>query len=263
MKLKQRVWEIVEVAKPGDNVSRVFDLIILILIFLNVIVLIVESINPIHRKYSFLFDTFELLCVIVFTIEYLGRLWSCTSDPQYQHPFWGRLRFSVKFVLLIDMLAILPFYIPFLGVNLMFLRILRIMRVLRIAKIYRYSTSLQLIKRVLISRKEELVMTTMLMIILLLLSSCVLYYCENDAQPHIFSSIPATMWWAVATLTTVGYGDMFPITPLGKFFATIIAVLGIGMFALPAGILGSGFIEELQKKNKTPRKCPHCGKTID
>jgi len=263
VKLKQRVWEIVEVAKPGDNVSRVFDLIILILIFLNVIVLIVESINPIHRKYSFLFDTFELLCVIVFTIEYLGRLWSCTSDPQYQHPFWGRLRFSVKFVLLIDMLAILPFYIPFLGVNLMFLRILRIMRVLRIAKIYRYSTSLQLIKRVLISRKEELVMTTMLMIILLLLSSCVLYYCENDAQPHIFSSIPATMWWAVATLTTVGYGDMFPITPLGKFFATIIAVLGIGMFALPAGILGSGFIEELQKKNKTPRKCPHCGKTID
>lgn len=115
-----------------------------------------------------------------------------------------------------------------------------------IAKLGRYYSSLQLIRNVIRSKKEELVLTTAIMFLLLILSASVVYYCENSYQPETFSSIPSTMWWAIATLTTVGYGDMYPITALGKFFASIIAILGVGMFALPTGIIGSGFVEEVQ-----------------
>lgn len=111
------------------------------------------------------------------------------------------------------------------------------------------------------SKKEELILTTALMGMLLVVSSSLLYYCENTVQPDRFSSIPATMWWSVATLTTVGYGDMYPVTVLGKCCAGIAAIVGIGMFALPTGILGSGFVEEIQK-GKGPQKCPHCGNNL-
>lgn len=118
--------------------------------------------------------------------------------------------------------------------------------------------SLDLIRQVIRNRKEELVLTTSLMGMLLIVSATLLYSCENAAQPEIFSSIPSTMWWSIATLTTVGYGDIYPITALGRVFASVIAILGIGMFALPTGILGAGFVEEIQKR-KQGACCPHCG----
>ncbi len=262
MNLRRRTWEIVEVARPGDTVSRVFDIFILTLIFLNVIAVILGSVQSFQDRLDGFFDLFETISVLVFTVEYVLRLWSCTIDPRFSSPVRGRLRLALKAMSIVDLLTILPYYLPFLVLDLRSLRALRLFRILRVAKVGRYYSSLNLIKHVFRARKEELILTSAIMGLLLVLSSSLLFYCENAVQPDVFSSIPATMWWAVATLTTVGYGDMYPITLLGKFLASIIAVLGIGMFALPTGILGAGFVEAMQKKKEVIQVCPHCGKEI-
>lgn len=263
MKLQNRIWKIVEVAEPGDKLSRIFDISILALITLNVVAVVIGSVQSIQERLSVFLDMFEVVSVAVFTIEYIARLWSCTTDPRFQGGIKGRVLFAVHGMSIIDLLAILPFYLPFWGVDLRILRVLRLLRIVRIAKIGRYYPSLNLIRDVFKAKKEELILTSFLMGLLLIVSSSVLYYCENEVQPETFSSIPATMWWAVATLTTVGYGDMYPVTLLGKFCASIIAILGIGMFALPTGILGAGFVEALQKKKVLNKNCPHCGKEIE
>lgn len=259
MSLRQRTWEVVEVAASGDRLSRAFDLAILSLIFLNVVAVILDSVEALHRRMGGFLEGFEAVSVAVFTVEYLARLWSCTIDPRYRGTLTGRVKFALRPMPIIDLLAIAPFYLPLVGVDLRSLRALRLLRLLRVAKLGRYYSSLSLIKNVFRSRKEELVLTTVLMGLLLVVSSSLLYSVENPVQPEIFSSIPATMWWAVATLTTVGYGDMYPITGLGKFLAGTIAVIGIGAFALPTGILGAGFVEEMEK-SKQCETCPHCGR---
>lgn len=258
---RQRTWEIVETAKAGDASSRAFDIAILSLIFLNVIAVIIGSLQSVQERWGVFLNLFETVSVIIFTVEYVARLWSCTVAPRFIGGFRGRIRCAFQVMSIIDLLAILPVYFPFLGFDLRSLRILRLLRILRVAKLGRYYSSLNLIKDVLREKKEELVLTSALMGLLLVVSSSVLYYCENAAQPDAFSSIPATMWWAVATLTTVGYGDMYPVTVMGKLCASVIAVLGIGMFALPTGILGAGFVEAIQTK-KGRQTCPHCGKDL-
>ncbi len=259
---RQRMWEIVEAAKAGDTASRTFDIAILSLIFLNVIAVIIGSIQSVQERWGVFLNAFEVVSVAVFTVEYLARLWSCTADPRFGSTIRGPIRHAFRAMSIIDLLAILPFYLPFLGIDLRSLRVLRLLRILRVAKAGRYYSSLNLIKHVFQNKKEELILTSALMGLLLVVSSSVLYYCENAVQPDAFSSIPATMWWAVATLTTVGYGDMYPITLLGKLCASIIAVLGIGMFALPTGILGAGFVEAIQKHKEPKEVCPHCGKEL-
>ncbi len=273
--VKKRVWEIVEVAKPGDTVSRVFDIFILTLIIVNVISVIIGSVNQIYDRWGRALDLFEFVSVVIFTGEYLARLWACTVDSRYSGAVRGRIRFALRPMSIIDLLAILPFYLPFWSVDLRSMRVLRLLRILRIAKAGRYFTSFGLIKDVLYTNKEELILTTAMMGLLLVVSSSILYYCENEAQPEAFASIPHTMWWAIATLTTVGYGDIAPITGIGRTFASIIAVIGIGMFALPAGILGAGFVEAIHRRKKREEAaqkkeedeergnyCPHCGKRL-
>jgi len=259
---RKRTWEIVEAAKRGDTASRAFDITILTLIFLNVVAVIIGSVPSIQTRWGKILNLFEIVSVIVFTVEFIARLWSCTVDSRFSGSIRGRVRHAFRVMSIIDLLAILPFYLPFFGVDLRSLRVLRLLRIFRIAKIGRYYSSLNLIKSVLLSKKEELILSSALMGLLLIVSSTLLYFCENAVQPDAFSSIPATMWWSVATLTTVGYGDMYPVTILGRFCASIIAILGIGMFALPTGILGAGFVEAIQKSKKSELTCPHCGKEI-
>lgn len=261
MNIRKRTWEIVETANSGDAASRGFDIFILLLIFLNVLAVIVGSVQEIHSRWESFLNGFEAFSIFVFTLEYVARIWSCTSSPSSPSPVRGRIRLALRLMSIVDLLAILPFYFPFFGADLRVLRVFRLMRIFRIAKVSRYYASLNLVKHVFQSKKEELLLTSALMGILLVVSSSVLFYCENAMQPDTFSSIPATMWWSVATLTTVGYGDMCPVTIVGKFCASVIAILGIGMFALPTGIIGSGFVEAVQKK-KGPPACPHCGKEL-
>jgi len=261
MSLRKRVDEVVTVARPGDSLSRAFDVFIVMLIGLNVVALILGSVQRIHALSPWLFTIFEYFSVIVFSVEYVARIWSCVEKPIYERPVSGRLRFFITPLALVDLLAILPFYLPFTGVDLRFLRILRMMRIFRVAKLGRYSQSLQILHRIVTAKKEQLLCTLFILLLLVIIAASMLYYAENDVQPEVFSSIPTAMWWAVSTLTTVGYGDVYPVTGLGKLMASVIAVLGIGMFALPTGIVGAGFVEETDRGRK-PAKCPHCGKEI-
>lgn len=266
-KTKNRTWEILSTAKHGDYPAVFFQWFMLGLILLNVIAVILSTVNSINQQFNKFFNWFEAFSVIIFSLEYLLRLWSCTSAPG-RGPLWGRIKFAFYPMSIIDLLSVLPFYLPFFGLDLRFLRILRMFRIFRLAKIGRYYQSLSLMRNVFASKKEEIILSATIMGVLLILSASLLYYLENEAQPQAFSSIPAAMWWAVTALTTVGYGDIYPVTPLGKFVASLIAISGIGMFALPTGIISSGFVEEIQKHKKEKEHledskditCPHCGK---
>src|SRR5688572_7999302 len=158
---------------------------------------------------------------------------------------------------IVDLLAVAPFYLAFIHLDL---RVLRALRLFRVLKLTRYSRSLQMLASVLRAKRGELAVTLFAIVLALLMASSLIYYVERDHQPDKFESIPAAMWWGVATLSTVGYGDVYPITALGKLIGALVALLGIGLFALPAGILGSGFIEEIQR-SRTKAICPHCGRS--
>jgi voltage-gated potassium channel len=256
--------EILAQAKAGDTPSRVFDVFIVVLILLNVLAMIVESVKQIYDSVPMWFITFEYFSVAVFSIEYVVRVWSCVEEPAYQARVRGRIRFMLTPLALVDLLAVLPFYLPFLHMDLRALRmfrLLRIMRIMRVAKLARYSESLQMLVRVLKAKKEQLIGAVSILLIMLVVAATLMYYAENKAQPNTFSSVPAAMWWAAVTLTTVGYGDIYPVTPLGKVVGALVAVLGIGSFALPTAILGAGFLEDLDRRKKM-RVCPHCGQEI-
>jgi voltage-gated potassium channel len=261
--LRARTYQFLNSTKSASGLSRAFNLFIVTLILLNILAMVLESVQRIHDVMAWWFLAFEYFSVAVFSVEYALRVWSCVEEPPYRRPIRGRLRFAITPLALVDLSAVLPFYLPFIHADLRAMRMfrmVRIMRVMRIAKLGRYSESLQMLMRVLLSRAEQLASGVFILLILLVVAASVMYYAEKDAQPKIFSSIPAAMWWASVTLTTVGYGDMYPVTPIGKIAGAITAMLGIGMFALPCAILGAGFMEEIEQK-KT-RKCPHCGKEL-
>lgn len=264
LRMRRRVREVLAHPKAGDTPSKVFDAFIVTLILLNIAAMVVESVERVHSLVPTWFAAFEYFSVVIFSVEYALRVWSCVEDPQYASPILGRLRFALTPLAIVDVLAVLPFYLPFLGVDLRVLRmfrLFRVMRIMRVAKLARYSESLQMLVRVVKSRKDHLISAVFILLILLVVAASLMYYAEHDAQPKTFSSIPAAMWWAAATLTTVGYGDAYPVTPIGKVMAAVVAMLGIGMFALPTGILGAAFLEDLDSRKKNQR-CPHCGKEI-
>jgi voltage-gated potassium channel len=265
MDLKKKTWEILEVDRPGDERGRVFDafdIFILALILLNLIAVILGTVKSIEERFQSALRWFEVFSVAVFTVEYLARVWACVSQSEYSRPVIGRLRFMLRPMAVIDLLAVLPFYLTFFTADLRFLRALRLFRLFRVAKLGRYSSSMRLFGRVFRNKKEELLVTIMVMLLMIIMSASFMYFAENEAQPDKFSDIPSTVWWAVMTLTTVGYGDIFPITTLGKCLTMVIAILGIGMFALPVGIFGAGFVEEIQKQKAGKTICPHCGGEI-
>ena len=261
--LKEKIYNLVEKGHNGSKVNLVFDYFIMSLIVLNVTALILESIPKVYDHYSQVLYIFEVVSVIIFTIEYVLRLY--ISDLTY--PTGSRWKSVFKFMFstfgLIDLLAILPFYLPFIiTLDLRYLRALRLIRFVRIFKVNRYNKSLTIIADVIKDKKSELAMTGFVTLIILLIASFIMYNVEGEVQPDAFPNVLACVWWAVATLTTVGYGDVYPVTAVGKIIGSIIAILGIGVVALPAGIIGTGFMEKLGKKNIELTKCPHCGKEI-
>ncbi|HEX6088740.1 MAG TPA: ion transporter [Gemmatimonadales bacterium] len=261
MPSRRRVWEVLEGTHPDDPAGRAFTVGILVLIALNVLAVVLETVPRFDAAYGSAFDAFETFSVAVFAVEYLARLWSAPADPRYAGPIRGRLRFALTPMALIDLLAIVPFFLPYLDADLRVARAIRLLRFLRIAKAGRYVSALRLFRNVATSKREELVLTVFIVALLLLISSSLMYFAEHDAQPEAFSSIPASMWWAVETLTTVGYGDILPVTTLGRVLGSAVAILGIGLFALPAALLGAGFVEEIAR-TKQPRRCPHCNNEL-
>jgi len=263
-KIKTRFYEILEGSVPGDKAHRAFEIFIVTLISANVLAVMMETEKAFHLRHADVLRKFDLFSVAIFTIEYILRIWVCTSNPRFKGPIMGRVKYALSPLALIDIMAILPFYLPLIiPFDLRILRAIRLIRIARLLKIGRYSEALKLFGKVLKAKKEELLAAVFILFILLIVSSSLLYYVESPAQPEKFSSIPASMWWGVVTLTTVGYGDIFPITPLGKFLGALISLLGIGFFALPAGLLSAGFIEELRKKRVERKCCPKCGETLE
>lgn len=245
--------------------DKILNGFIIILIILNVAAVMLETVAEIHKPYSEFFRIFDMVSVIIFTVEYALRVWSSNNDPKYSHKIHGRLRYIFSFYALIDLLAILPFYIHImLGLDLRVLRILRLLRFLRLFRLTAYMKSARVVRNVFKSRANDLKLSLALILFLIIIASCLVYFAEHLVQPKVFSSIPATIWWAVITVTSVGYGDMVPVTMWGKIFTSIITLAGLAVFALPAGIITSGFLEETRKTKKQKINfCPHCGKPLD
>lgn len=244
--------------------DKIVNGFIILLILLNVIVVILETVQPLHERYIDFFHYFDLTSVIIFTVEYVLRVWSCDHDPRYQHSVYGRIRYMLSVEGLIDLLAILPFYVHVVvGLDLRVLRILRLLRFLRLFRLTAYMKSAKMIRNVFVKRASELKLSVVLILFLVIIASSIMYFAEHLAQPTVFSSIPATLWWAFVTLTSVGYGDMVPITLIGKIMTAVLMLCGVAIFALPAGIITAGFLEEIQRaKEKKTIKCPHCGNTF-
>lgn len=261
MTLRRRLYITLEPFENGGLIERIFEYVLVLIISLNILAIILESVPEYEQGYGAHLRAFERFSVFFFTLEYIARVYAIVENPKYSHPVKGRLAYMVTPLAIIDLLAFLPFYLTFIG-YLRFLRIFRLMALFRMVKIARYLHALDLFKKVLRDRKEQLVLSFLFLFFILVIISFAMFYVEHDEQPDVFTSIPATMWWGVTTLTTVGYGDMVPVTTLGKFFAGVFAISSIALLALPAGILSSGFFEVLHE-NKTPvketKKCPHCG----
>ena len=247
--LKQQIYEIVE-ADSGENIkSRIFDIFLSVLILANVLAIILESVEPYRSNYTGHFHAFEIMSVTIFTLEYVCRIWLADRHPALSGYSPGKARMAYVFTpyAIIDLLAIAPFYLSFLlPVDL---RMLRVFRLLRFLKIARYSPALSTIYRVVKAEKRALLGTLIIMFSILLLSSTLAYIAEHEAQPDKFGSIPKAMWWALATLTTVGYGDVIPATVTGKIIGGFVMLFGLGMFALPIGIIATGFAQEIHRRD--------------
>ena len=267
--LRQRVWELLDVREdPQSGVADWdwVDVILLALILLNVVAVILETVKSFQLRFGTAFRVFEVISVGVFSVEYAARIWACTADPRYRQPIIGRLRYVSGFDGVVDLLAILPFYItlalPAAAIDLRILRVLRLLRFARVLKLGRYSDSLGRMKRVIGARRGDLGVALGAVGVVLILASSAIYYVEVDTQPEVFTSIPAAMWWGISALTTVGYGDITPVTPLGKFLGGIIQLLGIAIFALPAGIIAAGYEEESRRNAAGPGICKSCGRPL-
>lgn len=225
--------------------SRVINIFLIVLIIGNTAAVLLESINDLYQSYQLLFDAFELFSIFIFTLEYLLRFWAIAEKDPFEGAWKNRWLWIRSGGAIIDLLAILPAYINFF-VHLD-LRYLRILRLFRLLKLTRYFVSLQILLRVIKREKGSFQAVIFILLIMIIIAAAGVYVVENKAQPEVFSSIPASMWWAVVTLTTVGYGDVTPITPLGRFLGALITILGVGLAALPAGILAN---ELRQRKHK-------------
>jgi len=268
---RSRVYGLLDAGAPG-SLSRSVDLFIMGLIAVNVVAVILATVDALFVEYRTLFRLFELTSVTLFSVEYLGRIWSCVEHPDYAHPVWGRLRFAVSPYLLVDLVAILPFFLTAV-VDLRVLRTFRLFRFFRLFKFARYSESMRTFGQVAREKRTDLAVSLFATGVLLTVASSLMYFAERTAQPDVFTSIPASLWWGVITLTTVGYGDTVPVTIAGKILGGLIAVVGVGLVALPASILASGFIEtagntaadddEDSRPPADPSYCPHCGERLD
>ncbi|MBL7558792.1 ion transporter [Olleya sp. YSTF-M6] len=264
MSLKKTIANYFDDEKGNAKGEAFLEYFISVLILINVLAIILESYQSIYTKYKFVFTFIELFSIIIFSTEYIIRIW--VSDLIYPKlsPTKARLKYIFSFMGIVDLASILPFYLPFIvTLDLRIIRLLRLFRLLRVLKLNRNFKSLAVIRSVIVKTKNEILVSAILVFILLIIASTLMFYIENKAQPEAFENIGQALWWAVATLTTVGYGDIYPITGLGKVMSAVIALLGIGFVALPTGIISSAYIEEIRNLKKSQQCfCPHCNKEI-
>ncbi len=264
-KVKHKTHILLHPELGESHADKIINLSIITLIVLNVIAVMLETVQSIHDEYETFFFYFDWISVIIFTIEYILRVWSCTNDPRYKGSIKGRIRYILSWGAIIDLLAFLPAYLHFIFIlDLRALRILRLLRFFRLFRLTAYMKSAQKVANIFKLRKNELLLSLVLAIFLIIIASCFLYFAEHNETDTKFTSIPATLYWAVVTLTSTGYGDMVPTTDIGKLLTGIIVLSGVAFFALPAGIITAGFLEEFRSEKRSKKlKCPHCGHEYD
>ena len=261
-KARHYVYELLHTVTVETRAELVTKIILTTLILINMIAVVLETIPSIANKYGDLLYTFEIVTVMVFSIEYALRVWSIVEVQKYHSPISGRMRYGLSFFALIDLFAILPFFLPVIGFDLRFIRSLRLLRLLRILKLGQYSNSLGMLFRVAQKKKYDIGVSLSIILLLIIFAGCMLYFLEHEDQPHVVTDIPTTIWWGLAKLTALSYVEIIPVTIPGKVCDAILSFLGLSFFALPSGILAAGFVEEIESRKMKPI-CPHCGKDLN
>lgn len=259
LRARRRTFEILEKAEPGDEVSRAVDAFLILMISVSVITIILESIDGLYLRYKATFFWLEVFTIGVFTIEYVFRFWcsveSAACRAAKKRDAKVRIQQMFTAAALIDLIAILPFYLTIGGLaGNADLRFLRAIRLLRVLKLTRYSAALDTLTQACKENAKAFAAAFFILIVVMLIAATGMYFFEREAQPVAFASIPASMWWAFSTLTTVGYGDVTPITVGGKVFGALITVVGVGMVALPTGILASAYSQQLSQRSEEYRR---------
>ncbi|MEO1169052.1 MAG: ion transporter [Pseudomonadota bacterium] len=249
MSIRSRFYHDLEPRARPEGLSRA-NFIIAILIVFAAVVAILETEPTLREPYADTFLTLQLSFGLVFLVEYVLRLWVAAEDPRFVGKPFGRLRWMMTPSAIIDLLALLPLFLTLASTSLYWLRFARILRILRVARLGRMSRAFDNVMLALFERRFELAIAVIIALLLMLFSATLLYFAEAEAQPEAFGSVPRALWWAVVTLTTIGYGDVYPVTLLGRACAALIAISGIGVIAMPTGIFAAAFSDAMQKKDE-------------
>jgi len=258
MKLKKQIFDIIQPSGGKRTIaSSVFDIFFITLIVANVLLVILETFSGFSDSVYSFFRAFEVVSVVIFTIEYVIRLWTSNYLFPDKRALRARVKYGFSFMAVVDLLAILPFYLPLIfPIDLRVLRMLRLLRLIRLFKINRYTKALSSVGGVLKLKASQLISSVFVVLILMIMASVLMYAVENETQPGVFTNALSGLWWAVATLTTVGYGDIYPVTLFGQAVGAITALLGIGFVAIPTAIISSGFMENLVENKKSKEERP-------
>lgn len=250
-KLKEEIYEIIRDDDQNTTLkSKIFDFIIISLIIINVVVIFLDTFQNIRVHIEPYYKIIDVVSITVFTIEYILRFWTATLMHKNLSLTKARLKYVFSAEAVIDLIVLFSFYLPLFSFqNINIIRILRLFRILSILKINRYTHALSELKEVLKKKSSQLISSLFVVSVLIIFSALLMYYIENEAQPGSFDNAYSSLWWAIATLTTVGYGDIYPVTALGKFLGIFISLLGIALIAIPTGILSAGFTEQKKEEN--------------
>ena len=264
--LKIKIYNFIRDDDENDIISNIIDWFIICLIILNTLFIIVDisKIPEWAREWS---PYIEGTSIAVFTIEYILRVWTSTLIRPNLNPTKARFKYIFSFMAIVDLLSILPFYLPFfINLDFRILRTLRLMRMLRLLKLNRYTDALKIIAGVFKKKSNQLISSVIIIMLITLISSVLVYNIEKEVQPEVFSNVFSSMWWAIITVTSIGYGDIYPITPMGRLIGGIVGVVGVISVAILTGVISAGFIEISNKKKKSDKDkrhfCPYCGKKI-
>ena len=243
---RYKIYALVNDTPTSGHLHHIFDFFIVLWVIISVLAVILESVQSVNYYLHTEFIILDVIAVAVFSTEYLMRLYSCTEDPKYKAWLSGRLRSAKNPTNVIDLLAILPFYLESILHHLFDLRFLRVFRLMRLLKLARYSGATQSLFIVIKREWPVMKASAFIMMLLVMLAACLGYLFEHEAQPDKFENIPQSIYWSVVTLASVGYGDISPITPAGRAMTIVLALLGIGIFAIPAAILSSALSDQLR-----------------
>ena len=267
--IKKQTYRILQSDENNYIPSIIFNWSIIFLVVTDVFTTIIETLS-LSEHVLLIFHIVEVFTVIIFTIEYILRIWTADLVYAQKKPVTARFRYAFTLMMLVDIMAIAPFFLHFIfPIKAGVFRVFRILRIFRLLKVNQYVKALSHVGEVLKKKALLLFISTLIIFTLMIFSSILMYTVEHDVQPEVFENALSGLWWAVTTLTTIGYGDIFPVTILGKIFGTLFTLLSIGLIAVPTGIISAGFIEnnpetgEKNEKRKNKRYCPYCGENIE